>query len=254
MIFKKFWHALQAQVNKLANFFWTVDPVAQLQFEYDKAVDQLREGREGLEQYRGLVERVSRQVIQGEAEVAKFTGKVKAYLKAGNREMAGKYALELQRAKQQLAENKAQLEMHEKSYQNNVKKIQSATQKLGGLREKIQRYEAELKMSSAEAELAKLSETFNFDVTTDFGRIEQIIQERIDLNRGKARVAADLSHEGIVEIEAEEQMEKAMADNALTDFEIELGLKTPETASVPEAVKELGPKETVAEEETTEKA
>lgn len=253
MIFKKFWHALQAQVNKLANFFWTVDPIAQLQFEYDKAVDQLREGREGLEQYRGLVERVSRQVSQGEAEVSKLTGKVKAYLKAGNREVAGKFALELQKAKMQLAENETQLEMHEKSYENNVKKIQNATQKLAGLREKIQRYEAELKMSSAEAELAKLSETFNFDVTTDFGRIEQIIQERIDLNRGKARVAADLSKEGIAEIEAEEQMEEAMAESALTDFEVELGLKTPETASVQEAVKEIGPKETAAEEEATEK-
>ena len=35
-------------MNKVANYFWTADPVAQLQYEYDKAVDQMKEGREGL--------------------------------------------------------------------------------------------------------------------------------------------------------------------------------------------------------------
>ena len=63
MIFGKFWRAIAAQVNKLANYFWTADPIAQMQYEYDKAVEEMKGGREGLEQYRGLVERVSRQVV-----------------------------------------------------------------------------------------------------------------------------------------------------------------------------------------------
>ncbi len=63
MILGKFWRSIAAQVNKLANFFWTADPIAQMQYEYDKAVEEMKGGREGLEQYRGLVERVSRQVI-----------------------------------------------------------------------------------------------------------------------------------------------------------------------------------------------
>jgi hypothetical protein len=29
MIMGKFWAAFRAQVNKLANFFWTADPIAQ---------------------------------------------------------------------------------------------------------------------------------------------------------------------------------------------------------------------------------
>ena len=53
MIFGKIWRAIKAQFNKLANFFWTADPIAQMQYEYDLAVEQLKEGREGLEQYRG---------------------------------------------------------------------------------------------------------------------------------------------------------------------------------------------------------
>ena len=43
MIMGKFWAAFRAQVNKLANFFWTADPIAQMQYEYDRAVAQLKE-------------------------------------------------------------------------------------------------------------------------------------------------------------------------------------------------------------------
>ena len=70
MILGKFWRALKAQVNKVANFFWTADPIAQMQYEYDAAVSQLTDGREGLEQYRALVERVGRQVAADKQHVA----------------------------------------------------------------------------------------------------------------------------------------------------------------------------------------
>jgi len=109
------------------------------------------------------------------------------------------------------------------------------------IRDKIAKYDADLKMSRAEAELAKLSQDFNFDVTTDFGQIEQVIQEKISLNRAKVRVAADLSGEGIVDIQREQAMQKVMADQALREFEIQAGLVSPETAKVSEAQKELGP-------------
>src|SRR5215813_4078632 len=111
MIFGKLWQAFKAQANKLANFFWTADPIAQMQYEYDSSVAQLKEGREGLEQYRGLVERVTRQVANDRQHVASLEAKVKAYLQAGDRETAGKFALELQKAKQTLSENEAQLKM-----------------------------------------------------------------------------------------------------------------------------------------------
>lgn len=247
MIFKKFFGAIRAQLNKLANFFWEADPIAQMQYEYDLAVEQLKEGRKGLEQYRGLVERVSRQVKEGDKHVAKLTAQAKAYLKVGDRETASKFALEIQKAKGDLEQNKQQLEMHETAYQNNLKKIQHANKKLVEVREKIQKYDAELKMSAAEAEIAALSQTFEMNVTTDFGQLEQIIQGKIDANRGKARVAADMSSDGIAAIDAEERMEKAMAEDALKDLEVELGMRAPEVVPVVDAQKDLGPAERAVE-------
>jgi phage shock protein A len=243
MIFAKFFGAIRAQLNKLANVFWEADPIAQMQYEYDSAVEQLKEGRQGLEQYRGLVERLTRQVKDGEAHVAKLTAQAKAYLKAGDRETAAKFALEIQKAKNGLEQNQQNLAQHETAYQNNLKKIQHANKKLVEVREKIQKYDAEIKMSSAEAEIAALSQTFEMDVTTDFGQLETIIQGKIDANRGKARVAADLSSQGIAAIDAEERMEKSMAEDALKD----LGMRAPEVVPVVDTQKDLGPAERATE-------
>jgi phage shock protein A len=241
VILHKFWSAFLAQLNKVANIFWESDPVAQMRYEYDRAVEQLKEGRNGLEQYRGLVERVTRQVSANKAHVQRLEAETKAYLKAGDRTTAAKFALELQKAKQELAANDQQLQMHETAYGNNLKKILHANEKLIELRDKIQKYDAELKMSSAEAEIAKLSETFDVNLTTDFGEIESVIQQKIDQNRGKVRVAADLSQKGVAEIEAEERAQGALAEQALQGFEVELGLRSPETTTVTQASKDLGP-------------
>jgi hypothetical protein len=150
--------------------------------------------------------------------------------------------------------------MHEQAYQNNLKKIQYANKKLVEVKDKIHKYDADLKMSAAEAEVAKLTQSFNVDVTTDFGQLEDVIQRKIDANRGKARVASDLSSEGIDKIQAEERMEKAMADDALRDLEVELGMRAPETTKVAAQAKDLGPAESADElerrrgEPVTEKA
>jgi phage shock protein A len=250
VILGKFWSAFRAQLNKIANVFWEADPIAQMQYEYDSAVEQMKEGRQGLETYRALVERVTRQTAGGRDHVQKLEAQTKAYLKAGERDAAAKFALELQKAKKDLAANEQQLAIHEEAYGNSLKKIQHATRKLGEVREKIQKYDAELKMSAAEAEVAALAHTFNVDVTTDFGKIEEVIQGKIDKNRAKTRVAADLSAEGVESIQAEERMEKAMAEDALSQFEAELGLRSPETTKLADAAKDLGP--AVADEKTTQ--
>jgi phage shock protein A len=253
MILNKFFKSIAAQFNKLGNWMFNRDPIAQMQYEYDKAVEQLKEGRQGLEQYRGLVERVARQVKDGEAQITKLTAQAKAYLKMGDRDKASIIALQLTKVKNQLQENQAQLAMHEDAYNNNLKKIQYANKKLGELKNKIHQYDADLKMSEAEAEVAKLTQSFDMDLTTDFGQLEDAIQRRIDTNRGRARVAADLSRQGMDKIEDDERLEKAMAEDALRDLEVGLGMRAPETTPVEQATKDLGPAEAEAARKELEK-
>jgi len=237
----KFFRAIRAQLNKIANIFFEADPIAVMQLEVDQATERLKEGRKGLEMYRGLVETVARQVASGTANASQLESQIKAHLKAGNREMAGQLALQLQKTQTELEKNKAQLEMHEQAYQNNLLKIQKANKDIVKVRDKITQYNAELKMSAAEAEIAQISESFDMNMTTDFGQIESVIQKQIDTNRGRARVASDMSSKGVEAIKAEEAAEKAMADYLLTKYEVQLGLKSPETSAISDTAKTLGP-------------
>ncbi len=243
MILGKIWRSVKAQFNKLANSIRGVDPIAEMQYEYDRSVEQLREGREGLAQYRALVERVQRQVDKQQKHVNELESRIRAYLNAGQRETASKFALELKRAQGDLAENQQQLNLHEQAYQNNLLKIKHAMSKLEDVRNKISKYDADLKMSRAEAEMAQVAGQLHFDVTTDFSQAEDIIQGQIDKNRAKVRVTADLSGEGLDQIKAERAVESAVAEDALREFERLNGMVTPETAAVPQATKQLGPKQ-----------
>jgi phage shock protein A len=241
MILGKFFGAIRAQLNKIANLFFEADPIAVMQLEVDQATERLKEGRKGLDLYRGLVESVARQVALGKSNAGQLEAQIKAHLKAGNRDVAAQLALQLQKTQTELAANEKQLEMHESAYQNNLLKIQKANKDIVKVREKIRKYDADLKMSAAEAEIAQISESFDMNMTTDFGQIEAVIQRQIDNNRGRARVAADMSAKGIETIKAEEAAEKAMAEDLLSKFEVQLGLKSPETAPVAEGSKSLGP-------------
>ncbi len=241
MIIGKFFKAFRAQLNKIANIFFESDPIAVMQLEVDTAVERLKEGRKGLELYRGLVETVARQVAAGKSNISQLEAQIKAHLKAGNRDVAGQLAIQLQKAQTELTANEQQLTMHEGAYQNNLLKIQKANKDLVQGREKIRQFNAELKMSAAEAEIAQISESFDMNVTTDFGEVESMIQRKIDTNRGRARVASDMSSKGIDLIKAEESAEKAMAEDLLSKYEVQLGLKSPETTPVAETVKSLGP-------------
>jgi phage shock protein A len=241
MIFGKFFSAFRAQLNKIANIFFEADPIAVMQLEVDSATERLKEGRKGLETYRGLVETVARQVALGKSNASQLEAQIKAHLKAGNRDVAGQLAVQLQKTQNELDANQKQLEMHETAYQNNLLKIQKANKDILKVRDKIRQYDADLKMSAAEAEISKISESFDLNVTTDFGQIESVIQRQIDTNRGRARVAADMSSKGIDAIKADEAADRAMAEDLLTKYEVQLGLKSPETTPVAETSKKLGP-------------
>jgi phage shock protein A len=240
MILESLWRLIQSQINTLANFFWEADPIAVMQAEYDHAVAQLREGRIGLEQYRSFVERVGRQVARHNAHAKRLEAVVKTYLEGGDRETAARFALELQRARQELQENEAQLRLHEQAYANNLLKIKHAGGKLAEIRAKIAKYDADLKMSAAEAEISKLAQDFHVEVTSDFGQLETAIQDEISLNRAKVRVAVDLSGEGVETIRQEEAIQEQLAQDALRDFESQMSLAAPETTAQTTPVSQVG--------------
>jgi len=82
MIVRKLWAALRAQINKVANFFLDGDPIAQMQYEYDSAVEQL-----SLVARLGAVSGASgtrkRQVANDKQHVTMLEAKIKRLLAGG---------------------------------------------------------------------------------------------------------------------------------------------------------------------------
>ena len=92
--------------------------------------------------------------------------------------------------------------------------------------------------------MAELTGSLNFDITTDMGQIEQVLQDQINKNRAKVRVASDLSEQGVDDILRETAAEGALAESALKQFEAEMGYLTPGAAKMPQEEKQLGPQTT----------
>ena len=246
MIIGKFATAFRAFLNSIANALWARDPVAIMQLKIDEATAEVQGAREGVEQYAGLVEGIKRIVAQLSGQSAQLEAQVKAHLKAGNRERAGQLVLQLQKIKDQLVSKEAELKVHNEALQNNLLKLKAANENIVELRQRAQQHSAELKMSRAEAEMAKVSEALQGSLvgnyTTGFGEAEALVKSEIDKNRGRAHVAAEMSSTGIAEIKAEEAATRALADDLLSQFEQDLGLRSPETTQVSEpTTKDLGP-------------
>ena len=254
MIVQKFWSAFVAQINKIANVFWEADPIAQMQYEYDRAVEQLKEGRTGLEQYRGLVERVTRQVAANRSHVQKLEAETKAYLKAGDRATAAKFALELQKAKAELAANEQQLQMHETAYGNNLKKIKHANEKLIELQaedpEVRRRAEDELRGSRDRQAGPELRHEPDDGLRPD--RSRHSAEDRSESRQGPGG-RRPVRRRASPRSRPKSGCRRSWPKQALTDFEVELGLKSPETTPIAPATKDLGPAATdkAAEKQTS---
>jgi hypothetical protein len=219
MIFRKFCLVIAAWCNSLVNWMRSVDPVAEMQLECDRELEKMKKSRLGLERQRALVERVSQQVVRGDAHIQSLKAEVVAYKEKGDRETAGRFALEVEEAEKQMGENREQLRLHEESYNNNLLKMGYAKKKIAEAQKRADRKENELKTSQVDAEIAVLTEGLDFDVSTDFSRAEKNVDDQIAANRGMVRVAADVSGQGIETIKHAQAVEKAKAEEALRKFE-----------------------------------
>ncbi len=214
--FNRIWSAASGQVGKAGRAVWSHDPIAVYQAEVDRSAEEIAEATRGLEQYRGLVARLQRQVENGDKEVARLTARIKVALQANDDNKATEYAVLLKKAEADLAENRGQLAEYQQSYENHLKKIKHAREKIAEAKSKAQSLDAQLKMSKAEAEIANLAQKVGIKGASleGLGEIEDEIQRQIDTNRAKAQVARDLSSEGLADLEAEERLQKEEAKAA----------------------------------------
>ena len=112
------------------------NPKALIEVEKENLREQIARFNDNLATHAGFAERLMRQVKNLEKQDTQLTAKAAANLKAGNRAVAGQYALQLKTVKEQLEENRQQLEAAEATYKKLIKSrdvaVKEARAKIGG--------------------------------------------------------------------------------------------------------------------------
>jgi len=190
----------------------------------------------------GVAERLKAQVKGKAARAQDLERRILANHAAGNMELAGTLARELQELKADLTVDSQELQETEEAYSANLRQAKLAQ---SDFQEKVRKLEKQLsqvqiKEAQAEAATALSSVAFKVgDLGDTMKTVEDILEKRYEKSAGKARVARDMvDMSAIQEKEAER---KALEQGALAEFLASQGIQaTPAAASTP-AVKEMGP-------------
>jgi phage shock protein A len=203
------------------------NPEALLEVEKENLRKQIAKYNQGLVAHAGLSERLMRQVKDLEKQERETHAKVAANLKAGNREVAGQYAIRLQTVRQQLIENRAQLEETETTYKTLVaardQAVSAAKAKIEALKAGIN----DMKMKQAMAELNEMAAGMVSSIGGSgdtLNRLHEMVEEERGKAAGKARVSRDMLASETGDIQMKQAEQSALAEAALEEFMIEEGM------------------------------
>ena len=222
------------------------NPRALIEAEKENLRKQIATFNENLANHAAFVERLMRQVKNLEKKEKELAAKAAANLKVGNRAAAGQYALQLKTVREQLVENRVQLEGADETYKKLVKTRDVAIKEAQGKIESLKRLLSETEMMEAQAELQEMATGMITEIGGSgdtINRVGEYLEERRDKAAGRARVAS--SSIDTSEVDLMEAEQEALADQALTEFAAAYGLDMPvaeegETEAAP-VQKEMGP-------------
>ncbi|MGJ8634673.1 MAG: PspA/IM30 family protein [Luteolibacter sp.] len=201
------------------------NPEALLDVEKENLRKQVSKYNEGLAAHAGLCEKLMSQVKRLETEFNELRAKTTANLKAGNKDIAGQYALRLQTVKRELEENSGQLETAEKTYKELVLARDASVKAAKKRIEEVSRGITDMKTKKAMAELNEMAAGMigNIGGAGDtMDRLHTMVDEERNKAAGRARVAKDSIN--TEEFEMMEKEEQALEDLALADFAAAEGL------------------------------
>ncbi len=190
----------------------------------------------------GVAERLKAQIKTKSTKAQDLERRILANHRAGNMDLAGSLARELQEVKADLTTDTQELSETEEAYQGNLRQAKLAQKEF---EEKVRRMEKQLsqvkiKEAQAEAAAALSSAAFTVgDLGDTMKTVEEVLAKRYEVSAGKARVAKDLVD--MNQIQEKESERKALEQAALAEFLASQGIQAPAAAEAPTAAKEIGP-------------
>ena len=219
------------------------NPEALLEVEKENLRKQISEYNKGLAAHAALCEKLMSQVSREEKEIRELTAKASAHLKAGNRKLAGEYALRLQQVKSGHVSNVEQLTDAEKTYEELKRSRDTAVKSAQDKIESLKRDISATQIAKATAELNEMAAGMINEIGgagDTLNRLEVMVREEKENAKGRARVAKDSINTG--DLQQMETERTAMEELALADFAAEAGIaigtETTSAAPAPRPVEE----------------
>ncbi len=192
----------------------------------------------------GVAERLRSQVNAKAARAKELERRILANHSAGNMELAGTLARELQELKADLETDSHELKETDEAYQLNLRQAKVAQQEFQDKVRKLEKQLSMVQIKEAQAEAATAISNVGFkvgDLGDTMKTVEEILEKRYEVSAGKARVAKDMVD--IAAVQEKEGERKALEQQALAEFLASQGIQAsaPGQAAATPAIKEMGP-------------
>ena len=244
--------ALLGRIGRLVRGFLSLfisgleeaNPEALMEAARQEFRDKMANYNMALARMAGLAERLKSQVKVKATRAQDLERRILANHRAGNMDLAGSLARELQELKGDLTTDTAELQETEESYQVNLRQARVAQK---DFEDKVRRLESQLsqvKIKEAQAEAATALSSVAFkvgDLGDTMKTVEEVLQKRYEVSAGKARVAKDMVN--MEHVQEKENERKALEQAALAEFLAGQGVQAAPVADAPAKAKEIGPKE-----------
>jgi phage shock protein A len=204
--------------------------------------DKMAQYNLALAQMAGVAERLKNHIKSKTTRAQELERRILANHQAGNLELAGTLARELQELKADLTTDTAELQETENAYQGNLRQAKLVQKEFEEKVNRLQKQLSQVKIKEAQAEAAAALSSVAFkvgDLGDSMKTVEEVLTKRYERSAGKARVAADLVD--MDKIQEKEAERKALEQSALAEFLASQGIQSPASTESPTAAKEIGP-------------
>lgn len=221
------------------------NPEALLEVAREDFRTKMLQYNQALARLAGISERLKLQIKTKTAKVQELERRILANYKAGNAELAGSLAREIQELKADLEHDSQELKDTEEAYTANVRNAKLAQKEFEEKVRRVERQLSQVRVKEAQAEAAAALSGVAFkagDVGDTLKSVEDVLNKKYEKAAGQARVAHDLADS--VELQEKESERKALEQQALAEFLAQQGIQMEqEGGAAPPPSKEIGPKE-----------
>ena len=210
------------------------NPEALMEAARQEFRDKMAQYNLALARMAGVAERLKGQVTLKAARAQELERRILANHRAGNIELAGSLARELQELKADLTVNSEELKETEDAYQANLRQAKVAQHDFEDKVRRLEKQLSQVKIKEAQAEAATALSSVAFkvgDLGDTMKTVEEVLQKRYEVSAGKARVARDMVDMDTVQEKENER--KALEQAALAEFLASQGVQAAPTGEAP---------------------